>query len=146
VEADFFGLPGYSADGAWIGYIAARAAPDQTSLALMLARHDGSNATVYAEGEIGLLAAPRWLPQDARFLIQRAPGEFWIGGPDLPLRPFPAVEVACLEIRWAGPQTFVFSAPASDQFTLNYGMLDADRPLRTVITLDTYPIFDAVVP
>jgi len=147
VDADFFGLPAFSADGAWIAYLQRRQTPDQEAITLMVAQSDGANATVYLEGPVGTLASPEWLPGSARFVVVNgAPGTRWIGGPGgTPVR-FPAEGVTVDEIIWAGADTYVFSSSAGQAFTLNWGRWDESTPPQTITTVDAYPFFDAVLP
>jgi hypothetical protein len=147
VDADFFGPPAFSADGAWIAYLQRRQTPDQDSITLMVAHSDGADTTAYLEGAVGTLTLPEWLPGSARFvLVNGAPGTLWIGGPGgTPVR-FPAEGVPVDEIIWAGADTYVFSTSAGQAFTLQWGRLDGATPPQTIATLDAYPFFDAVLP
>jgi hypothetical protein len=147
VDADFFGLPAFSADGAWIAYLQRRTTPDQSTITLRVAQNDGANATAYLEGPVGTLTVPEWLPGSARFvLVNGAPGTRWIGGPGgTPVR-FPAEGVVVDEITWAGEDTYVFSSSAGQVFTLHWGQVDGTAPPQVIATLDAYPFFDAVLP
>jgi hypothetical protein len=147
VDADFFGLPAFSADGAWIAYLQRRTTPDQGTITLRVARSDGADAAVYLEGPVGTLTLPEWLPGSARFvLVNGAPGTRWIGGPGgTPVR-FPAEGVTVDEITWAGEGTYVFSTSTGQAFTLHWGHLDGSTLPQTIATLDAYPFFDAVLP
>jgi hypothetical protein len=147
VDADFFGLPAFSADGAWIAYLQRRQTLDLGSITLMVAHSDGAEATAYLEGAVGTLALPEWLPGSARFVVVNgSPGTRWIGGPGgTPVR-FPAEGVPVDEITWAGADTYVFSTSADQAFTLQWGRLDGSTPPQTIATLDAYPFFDAVLP
>lgn len=142
--ADFFGLPVFSADGQWIAYVQARAAPDQTTLTLMLARCDGSDPVIYAEGDIMTLRRPEWLPAGDRFTFMQGPDTLWIGQPGAAPGRFPAEDVAVSQIVWVGASTYVLASPADGAFTLGFGALDA--PLQTIATTAAYPFFDAVMP
>jgi hypothetical protein len=147
VDADFFGLPVFSADGAWITYLQRRQTPDQDRITLLIAQGDGVDATAYLEGAVGTLTLPEWLPGSARFvLVNGAPGTRWIGGPGgTPVR-FPAEGVPVDEIVWAGTDTYVFSTSADQAFTLQWGRLDGSTLPQTIATLDAYPFFDAILP
>jgi len=147
VDADFFGLPAFSADGAWIVYLQRRRAPDQEAITLMVAQSDGANAATYLEGPIGTLTLPEWLPGSARFVVVNgAPGTRWIGGPGgTPVR-FPAEGATVHELTWAGTDTYVYSSSAGQAFTLTWGRWDGSTPPQTITTLDAYPFFDAVQP
>jgi len=147
VDADFFGLPTFSADGEWISYIQHRATPDQNQIVLMTAWNDGSNAELYAQGDIGSLTPLSWLPAGHRFLfMQGAPGELWIGAPGQEPQRFPAEDVSVNEIVWANADTYVFSTLVGDAFTLNTGLLDDSPPWQTVHTTKNYLFFDALIP
>jgi hypothetical protein len=147
VEADFFGLPTFSADGEWISFVQRRTTPDQTAITLMLAESDGAEPTVYLEGEVGSLTPANWLPHGNRFtVLYGGPGDLWIGQPGSPAAPFPADSVPVSDVIWTGANTYVVSSPTSDRFTLQTGALDAAAPLQTIATLGTYPIFDTAVP
>ena len=147
VEADFFGLPVFSADGAWTTYIQRRTSPQQTALTLMLAASDGSAAASYVEGEIGALGPAEWLPGAARFVFANgAPGAMWIGGPGGDAVHFPSEDVTIREVVWADANTYVYSALAGESFTLFFGLLDVPTAPQPIATLEAYPVFDAVLP
>ncbi|RPI92329.1 MAG: hypothetical protein EHM39_13710, partial [Chloroflexi bacterium] len=79
VDADFFGLPVFSADGNWITYIDRRDSFDQEALTLIVAERDGSGRKSYAEGSVGSLGAAHWLPSTDQFLYMNGtPGDLWI--------------------------------------------------------------------
>ncbi|MBN1201067.1 MAG: PD40 domain-containing protein [Anaerolineae bacterium] len=146
-DADFFGLPVFSANGAWIAYIQRRQDPQQTNLSLVIARRDGSDPTLYAEGDIGSLALPGWLPDGSRFVyVNGAPGEMWIGEPGAAPVRFPAETVLVSDLAWADALTYVFCAQADDTFTLNVGFLNVAHSAQPIASLDVYPLFDAVHP
>ncbi len=147
IEADFFGLPMFSADGAHVAYFARRTAPDQTAFQLMIAAQDGSSSAIYAEGGLDALTLAAWLPQGDRFLYgSGAPGEWWRGQPGAEPSRFPSAETSITDIVWADPNTYVFSTHGEDGFTLSFGLLDVPVRPQTVATLDAYPFFDAVLP
>ena len=147
VDADFFGLPQFSADGAWIAYTAQRDSHEKTAIALVLARHDGSEAASYADGtlgEFGAVAVQGWLPGVARFAYATAPGEVWIGGPGgSPVR-FLSGDTRVVHMVWVSGERAVFSAAQPDgTITLNAAALGESAPL-VIATLAVYPAFDAV--
>jgi hypothetical protein len=143
-DADFFGLPEHSADGAWIAYLQRRTAPDQPTLTLMIARGDGSDPAPYAEGIIGDLGLPRWLETSAQFVYRN--GDWFTGGPGGDPARFPAEDLSVSEIVWADARTYVFSAPAGEGFSLHFGMLDVPTRPQPIVTLPVYPVFDARLP
>ena len=146
-DADFFGLPTFSADGAWIAYMQRRMSSQDNALTLMIAAYDGTGAAAYTEGVIGSLGAPVWLPGAAQFIYtDGAPGETWIGGPGgTPLR-FPADNVVVHDLVWADANTVVFLTRLDGTLTLQFGLLDVPAPPQTIATMDTAPFFDAVLP
>jgi hypothetical protein len=147
-DADFFGLPEFSADGAWIAYIQRRTTPQQPTVTLMMAAYDGTGAISYAEGEVGALGGARWLPGAAKVVyVTGTAGEMWIGGPGgTPVR-FPAADVSVHQITWADANTYVFLTTLDGALTLQYGLLDIPTaPLHTITTFETTPFFDAVLP
>ncbi len=149
LDADFFGLPMFSADGAWIAYTAQRESTQKTAIALMLARYDGSDATVYADGTLGssgVVAVLGWLPGAARFAYTTAPGDVWIGGPGgSPMR-FLSGDTRVVYLLWVSGERAVFSAVQTDgTITLNAAALGESAPL-VIATLTAYPAFDAVQP
>jgi hypothetical protein len=147
VDADFFGLPSFSADGAWIAYMQRRTSPQQEDFTLMLAAYDGTGAAAYAEGAVGALGAPEWLPGAAQFVyITGTTGEMWIGGPGGPPVRFPAADVLVHDITWADANTYVFSTPSDGAFALEFGLSDVPAPLQMIVSVNTIPFFDAVLP
>ncbi len=147
VAADFFGLPVFSADGAWIAYFAARPDPQITALALVLAHADGSGAITYDADEITALTVPAWLREGDRFVYGNGPpGTLWLGQPGVVPGRFPAEDVTVAALAWAGPGVYVVAAPGADGFTLGYGRLDAPAPLVTIATSAAYPFLDATLP
>ena len=147
VEADFFGLPVFSADGQHVAYFARRSAPDQTAFQLMLAAQDGSSPVVYAEGGLDALTLPACLPEGDHFLYgSGGSGEWWLGQPGAAPSRFPATDTLAAEFTWADPNTYVFSTRGEDGFTLNFGLLDVPVRPQKITSLDTYPFFDAVLP
>ena len=147
VDADFFGLPVFSPDGEWIAYLQRRTSPDQTTLMLMVAGLRGDDATTYAEGTIGSLTPPEWIPDQAQFLYGNGdPGMMWLGGPGAdPIR-FPTGDALVNRVIWADANTFVFAAPVGTKIALKFGLLDVPTPVQTITTRDTFPPFDAVLP
>jgi dipeptidyl aminopeptidase/acylaminoacyl peptidase len=147
VEADFFGLPVFSADGAYVAYFARRTAPDQSTFQLMIAARDGSSPAAYAEGGLDALTLAAWLPEGDRFVYgSGAPGEWWLGQPGAEPSRFPATDTSVAGIVWADPDTYVFSARGEDGFTLSFGLLDVPVRPHEIATLETYPFFNAVLP
>ncbi|MBN1965035.1 MAG: hypothetical protein JW910_10325 [Anaerolineae bacterium] len=145
--ADFFGLPTFSAEGEWIAYIAQREALDQTTLTLMIARVDGSEAMPYATGAIGALVPAQWLPVGERFVFgQDAPGMLWIGQPGVPPVRFVNEGLPASAITWADATTYVFSTFSGETFVLYTGTLDDPASLRQIAEMSAYPLFDAVRP
>ncbi len=144
VEADFFGLPVFSADGAWITYLQRRTAPDQAMLTLMIVASDGDSPTSYAEGT---LTPPEWVPGHAQFLYGSGdPGVMWLGGPGATPVRFPTNNSLAHRVIWADMNTYVFAAPAGEHIGILFGLLDVPTPVQPIITLDTLPPFDAVLP
>jgi len=147
VEADFFGLPVFSADGAWIAYVQRRQSLQQTALTLRLAAFDGTRDAAYAEGDIGALGPATWLPGTAQFVFANgAPGELWIGGPGGDAGRFPSKSVTVRDLVWAGAATYVYSTLDGDSFALYFGLLDVPTAPQAIAALDGYPVFDAVLP
>jgi hypothetical protein len=145
-DADFFGLPAFSSDGAWIAYMQRRTLPQQETITLMIAAHDGTGAAPYVEGDVGTLFFSRWLPGAAQFIYGMGAGELWIGGPGgTPLR-FPAENVPVHEIVWADANTYVLLTTVDNQLALQFGLLDVPTPLQTITTLNTVPFFNATLP
>lgn len=145
VDADFFGLPVFSADGAWIAFMGRRTAPDQPDLALMIARADGSEAVAYAQGAIGALGPATWLPGAAQFSYQAgAPGALWIGGPGGEAQRFPAVDVPVLALVWADARTFVIGTQDDAGLWLASSALDNPAALTEIARLTEVPTLDAV--
>lgn len=147
VEADFFGLPRFSADGAWITFIQRRATLDQTDLTLMIAAGDGTQPVAYDSGTVGTLGVPAWSASGAWFTYTNGnPGEMWIGGPGgTPLR-FPAEDIAARGVVWADPSTYVILAGDDAGYTLRVGLLDIPAAPQVIAQLDRVPAFDAVLP
>jgi hypothetical protein len=147
-DADYFGLPEFSADGMWIAYIQRRATPQQETVTLMIGAYDGSGATSYAEGDVGALGGAHWLPGAAQVVyVTGTAGEMWIAGPGgTPVR-FPAADVPVRQIVWADADTYVFLTTLDGTLTLQFGLLDIPTAsLQTITTFETVPFFDAVLP
>lgn len=145
VDADFFTLPAFSADGSWIVYAPRRAAPDQNALALVLARADGAEPTTIFEGDITSLVFAGWLPTGNRFLAQQG-GALWLAGPDLPPVAFPAEAVNVIDVVWADPATVVYSAESQGAFVLYFTLLDVPTAPHLIAQIEAYPFFDARLP
>ncbi len=147
IDADFFGLPVFSADGEWIAYIDRRDSPEQELLTLIVAERDGSGRKSYVQGGVGSLGAADWLPDTDRFLyVNGAPGNLWIGRRDVTPARFPAADVSVSEIVWASESVFVLSTTLEGTRALVWGLLDTPSTLQTIALLDTTPFFDAVSP
>ncbi len=148
VDADYFGLPTFSADGAWITYIQRRTTPDQMLVTLMLAESDGSNAVEYVQGAPGTLSPPAWLPGSAQFYFSHgAEGKRWLGGPGTEPVFFPVIPVLpAMELIWADPTTYVFTAPTESGYALYFGLMDVPTPIQEIVSLPAYPEFDARLP
>ncbi len=150
VDADFFGLPVFSADGAWITYLQRRADPAQTALTLMLARGDGTNATDYARGEVGSLSPAQWIAGGARFTFTSgAPGELYLGGPGASPVRFPAEGVPLHALAWANADTYVYVTVENGTVALWFGLLDVPVAPGRITTLppgQSPAALDAVLP
>ncbi|MCD4687229.1 MAG: hypothetical protein K8S97_14975 [Anaerolineae bacterium] len=146
-DADFFGLPRFSADGAWITFIQRRATLDQTALTLILAAGNGTQPIPYDTGEIGVLGVAAWSPGGAWFTYTNGdPGAMWIGGPGgSPLR-FPGEDVAVHGVVWADMNTYIYLASGDAGYTLAFGLLDIPTDPQVIATVATYPAFEAVLP
>lgn len=146
-DADFFGLPRFSADGAWITFIQRRTTLDQTALTLMLAAANGTQPIPFDTGQIGALGIPAWSPGGAWFTYTNGdPGALWIGGPGgSPLR-FPGEDVAAHEVVWADTNTYVYLAADNGEYTLAFGLLDIPTTPQVIATVAAYPVFEAALP
>lgn len=148
VDADFFGLPTFSADGAWITYIKRRATQSQPAITLLLAQADGSEPDRYEDGEIGTLSGATWLEGGARFTFTNGEaGDLWLGGPGgMPVR-LPAEEISVLASTWADPATLVYLTGADDGIAIMSSAITASTPPQLITTLEDGPsAFDAVLP
>ncbi|MBN1681661.1 MAG: PD40 domain-containing protein [Anaerolineae bacterium] len=149
VEADFFGLPAASPDGEWIVYVERRAAPQDTGIKLKTARADGDGAALVAEGSIGQITTPAWLPDAQQFVYTQA-GIMWLGAPGQP----PVDLLSGLDVPddittitapvWVDAHTFVFATQPAEgaAFTLYAACLGGTAQI--IAQADTYPLFDAV--
>jgi len=148
VEADFFGLPTFSADGAWVTYIKRRATQTQTTITLMLAKADGSDPERYAEGEIGVLSGATWLEGGARFTFTNGDaGDLWLGGPGGTAVRISAEDNAVLASTWADPETLVYLTLAENGVAVMFSAIPASSPPQHITTLEDGPsAFDAVLP
>ena len=145
IDAHFFGLPSFSADGSWLAAMQPQPAAGPNAIALVLAAADGSEPAIYREGEVGTLAAPEWLPQGAAFtFVAGGPGQRWIGSPhDAPER-FPADDIPAQDVIWLDGDTFVLSSGTADSFALYLGTWPPDGTIpRLIAEVAAYPSFDA---
>ncbi|MBN1563033.1 MAG: PD40 domain-containing protein [Anaerolineae bacterium] len=156
VDADYFSLPTFSADGEWITYMARRTAQEQGPRRLMVARFDGTQSELYREVDVaGLLFPDHWLLTGNRFVFgYGAPPAFFIGQPDAEEIRFPGQNVAgggieVSSIIWVDEMTYVYSVRQISNnvyqgYELGYGTLNSSP--QFFASLEEYPIFDAVFP
>ncbi len=148
VDADFFGLPRFSANGERVLYIQRRQFPQQSDWALAVATASGAEPTIYTRGALTFGAA-RWLPQGERFLyaLNDAPLALWMGQLGRSPQRFPAPNVLVSALAWADATTFVYLTPNDDgSYTLAYANVDAPAHPTPIATLGGRPLFDAVRP
>ena len=138
VNADYFGLPTFSADGQWLLYAEQRSAPTATTVTWNVAQSDGTAPQKVISGELATLTAPRWLPAGAHFSLLT--GDNWLlahpGGEPAPLV---SATGQPSELRWADGETYVLVTASG----LTWGRLDeAPQPITT---LEAFPLLDAVI-
>ncbi len=143
VEADFFGLPEFSADGEWIAYLERREALDNLPQQLIVAHRDGSDPQPYWQlGERGVLFYS-WLPDTNQIQIQEAGADgvtsIWVGRPDEPPSRLTTYALAGY-IQWLDEAQYVISTAEMDGeqlkgFALYYGTTVIARSDH-IITVD----------
>ncbi|HEX3054326.1 MAG TPA: hypothetical protein VHP83_26960 [Aggregatilineaceae bacterium] len=117
VEADFFGLPEFSADGEWVAYLEQRESPEYLPHQLIRARRDGSDPQPYWQlGERGALFY-NWLPGTNQIQIQEAGADgvtsIWVGRPDETPSLLTTYALAGY-IQWVDETRYVFSTGEMD--------------------------------
>ncbi len=148
VEAFFFGLPIWSPDVSRMAYIEMIGPVTDNRIGLALARWDGTDSAIYAEGTIGELEPIGWSPGGDRFYYRMGPpGEVWaIGSDPVPIR-FPQPGEGVFALTWADATTAVYASAPTGEFELR--VVDFSGPVPrmrgTVAGVSAYiPDFDAV--
>ncbi len=130
LQADFFGLPVWSPDGAHLVYLK-RTATSPNRLELYLAEGDGSNAILYNDGQVGNLNRPRWIDERQFVYIQGEPGAYWLGSVDAP--PQRLTEKTIFNVRWLSSGHYIYLTPEDGSATIELGALDGvAQPIITI--------------
>ncbi len=141
VQASFFGQPVWSPDGSELLYMRRTGGATSNALELVSARGDGTDAQVYAAGEVGLLELPRWLPGGGRFVYaQGAPDRYWLGQRGQPPNALPSPIFAPV---FLDNQRYLFTVQDGEQYALRLAII-GENSARTLAALTMpYPIIDA---
>jgi len=142
VQATIFGLPQWSDDGKHLVYLRHKGDISANQFELMIASGNGSNPTIYADGSVGTIGVPQWLPNSNKFIYsQGEPGDYWLGQPGQQPQVLPE---KIFNPRFVDSSTYVYATTTGDTFDLRYAHL-GDSSSTLITTIHSYGIFDALL-
>ncbi len=142
VPASFFGLPRWSPDGEWMTYLETVGEPADNTLALVLARGDGSQPTQLLTAPVGALEPPQWSAA-GYFYTYGAPGEAWLGRPGLAAARFPGEGEPVFALAWADAVTALYASAPGSPYELRLYDLEAASLAAIATVSGGPPAFDA---
>ncbi len=143
VDATFFGQPRWSPDGVWLTYMRQVGPATDNTHEIVLARGDGSDPQVIRTGAIGALEPPTWTPDGHYFFTADAPGEMWLGAPDVAPERFPSPDERAFSlVTLAG--ACIYATAMAGPLELRYAALDAPSPITIATIAEGFPVLDAL--
>ncbi len=144
VAANFFGLPRWSPSGAWLTYLAQVGRVEDNTLALVLARGDGSEPEQLRTGAAGALEPAAWHPTEDFFTFTAgAPGEMWLARPGMAAARFPPGGEPVFALAWADATTAIIASAPGGEYSLWIVGLNDPTPASLAVVSGGYPSINA---
>lgn len=144
VQASFFGLPQWSADGSAMTFL--QRSGESNQFTAFIADGNGANPRALFGAVVGNIDPPQWLPQSNRYsYAQPITGgsgtrNYFIGSPDSD--PVPLSDEAIFTLRFVSDRHYVYITQGTGRLDLRFAELEGQSEF--IGSLSAIPIFDAV--
>ncbi len=144
VQASFFGLPQWSADGSALTFM--RRTGESNQFTAYLAEGNGSNPTAIFGGVVGNIEPPLWLPESNRYLYAQpitgggGTRNYFIGGVDTETEQLSDEPIFALQ--FVSDNQYVYVAQGTGRLDMRFAEIDGAS--QFIGSLSAVPVFDAV--